>query len=59
MTDNGYKKPVAAAIVAASATLGPIIPPSISFVLYGALTSVSVPRLFLAGFLPARSWAAR
>jgi len=52
MTDNGYKKPVAAAIVAASATLGPIIPPSISFVLYGALTSVSVPRLFLAGFLP-------
>ncbi|HEY9054363.1 MAG TPA: TRAP transporter large permease, partial [Rectinemataceae bacterium] len=33
-------------------TLGPIIPPSISFVLYGALTSVSVPRLFLAGFLP-------
>jgi tripartite ATP-independent transporter DctM subunit len=52
MTDNGYKKSVAAAIVAASATLGPIIPPSISFVLYGALTSVSVPRLFLAGFLP-------
>ncbi len=52
MTDNGYKKAVAAAIVAASSTLGPIIPPSISFVLYGALTSVSVPRLFLAGFLP-------
>lgn len=52
MTDNGYSKPVAAAIVASSSTLGPIIPPSISFVLYGALTSVSVPRLFLAGFLP-------
>ncbi|MDP2792388.1 MAG: TRAP transporter large permease [Rectinemataceae bacterium] len=52
MTDNGYSKSVAAAIVASSSTLGPIIPPSISFVLYGALTSVSVPRLFLAGFLP-------
>lgn len=52
MTDNGYKKDIAAAIVAASSTLGPIIPPSISFVIYGAMTGVSVPRLFLAGFLP-------
>jgi len=52
MTDNGYDSTAAAAIVAASSTLGPIIPPSISFVLYGALASVSVPRLFLAGFLP-------
>jgi tripartite ATP-independent transporter DctM subunit len=52
MTDNGYDPTAAAAIVAASSTLGPIIPPSISFVLYGALASVSVPRLFLAGFLP-------
>lgn len=52
MTDNGYKKEIAAAIVAAASTLGPIIPPSISFVLYGALANVSVPRLFLAGFLP-------
>ncbi|MBP7495565.1 MAG: TRAP transporter large permease [Spirochaetales bacterium] len=52
MVDNGYKKEVAASIVAAASTLGPIIPPSISFVLYGALTDVSVPRLFLAGFLP-------
>ena len=52
MTDNGYKKEIAAAIVASASTLGPIIPPSISFVLYGALTNVSVPRLFLAGFLP-------
>jgi len=52
MVDNGYKKAVAASIVASASTLGPIIPPSISFVLYGALTNVSVPRLFLAGFLP-------
>ncbi len=52
MTDNGYKPVTAAAIVAASSTLGPIIPPSISFVLYGAMTTVSVARLFLAGFLP-------
>jgi tripartite ATP-independent transporter DctM subunit len=52
MIDNGYKREVAASIVASASILGPIIPPSISFVLYGALTDVSVPRLFLAGFLP-------
>jgi tripartite ATP-independent transporter DctM subunit len=52
MTDNGYKPRIAAGIVVASSTLGPVIPPSISFVLFGALTGASVARLFLAGFLP-------
>jgi C4-dicarboxylate transporter, DctM subunit len=52
MTDNGYKPKIAAGIVVASSTLGPVIPPSISFVLFGALTGASVARLFLAGFLP-------
>jgi C4-dicarboxylate transporter, DctM subunit len=52
MVDNGYKPVVSAAIVAAASTIGPVIPPSIPFVLYGALTAVSVARLFLAGFLP-------
>jgi C4-dicarboxylate transporter, DctM subunit len=52
MVDGGYKPVVSAAIVAAASTIGPVIPPSIPFVLYGALTAVSVARLFLAGFVP-------
>jgi C4-dicarboxylate transporter, DctM subunit len=52
MVDNGYKPPISAAIVAAASTIGPVIPPSIPFVLFGALTGVSVARLFLAGFVP-------
>ncbi len=52
MVDNGYQPVVSASIVAAASTIGPVIPPSIPFVLYGALTSVSVARLFLAGFAP-------
>ena len=52
MVDNGFKPQVSAAIVAAAATIGPVIPPSIPFVLYGALTGVSVGKLFLAGFIP-------
>lgn len=52
MTDSGYDKKFAAAITAASSTIGPVIPPSIPFVVYGAMTGVSVGSLFLAGFLP-------
>jgi tripartite ATP-independent transporter DctM subunit len=52
MVDGGYKPVVSASIVAAASTIGPVIPPSIPFVLYGALTTVSVARLFLAGFVP-------
>jgi len=52
MVDNGFQPKFAAAIVAAAATIGPVIPPSIPFVLYGALTEVSVSKLFLAGFIP-------
>lgn len=52
MVDNGYKPSLSAAIVATASTIGPVIPPSIPFVLFGALTGVSVARLFLAGFVP-------
>lgn len=52
MVDNGIQPKHSASIVATAATIGPVIPPSIPFVLYGALTGVSVGRLFLAGFLP-------
>ncbi len=52
MIDDGYDPVVAASMVASSSIIGPIIPPSIPFVFYGALTAVSVPRLFMAGFVP-------
>ena len=52
MVDAGYKPKISAAIVAGASTIGPVIPPSIPFVLYGAITSVSVSRLFLAGAVP-------
>jgi tripartite ATP-independent transporter DctM subunit len=52
MVDAGYKPTISASIVAAASTIGPVIPPSIPFVLYGAITSVSVSRLFLAGAVP-------
>ncbi|MEC5386347.1 TRAP transporter large permease [Uliginosibacterium sp. H3] len=52
MVDAGYKPGISAAIVAGASTIGPVIPPSIPFVLYGAITSVSVSRLFLAGAIP-------
>jgi tripartite ATP-independent transporter DctM subunit len=52
MTRAGYQKRFAAAITAVSSTIGPIIPPSIPFVIYGSLTNVSVGDLFLAGIIP-------
>lgn len=52
MKDNGYDWKFSAAITTASSTIGPVIPPSIPFVIYGHLTEVSVGRLFLAGVVP-------
>jgi len=52
MTKAGYDRPFSAAITAASSTIGPVIPPSITFVIYGSLTGVSVVKLFMAGFVP-------
>ncbi|MFB0520413.1 MAG: TRAP transporter large permease [Desulfatiglandales bacterium] len=52
MTDQGYQRDFSAAITVASSTIGPIIPPSIPMVIYGAMAEVSVGKLFLAGFLP-------
>ncbi|MFB3817266.1 MAG: TRAP transporter large permease [Candidatus Methylomirabilales bacterium] len=52
MTDQGYRKEFAAAVTVASSTIGPIIPPSIPMVIYGAMAEVSVGRLFLGGVLP-------
>ena len=48
----GYGMPFAAAIVGAAGTIGPIIPPSIPFVIYGSLANTSIGRLLLAGAVP-------
>lgn len=52
MVDNGYEPVVSAALIASSSIIGPVIPPSICFVLYGAITGASVAKLFMAGFIP-------
>ena len=52
MKRAGYPVPYAAAITAAAGTVGPIIPPSIPFVIYGSLANVSTGRLLLAGAVP-------
>ena len=52
MKKVGYPLPFSAALVAAAGTIGPIIPPSIPFVIYGSIASVSVGRLLLAGAVP-------
>jgi len=52
MRDHGYSAEFAVGVTAASATLGPIIPPSLPFVIYAMMANVSVGALFLAGLLP-------
>ena len=52
MKKKGYDPAYAATVVCFGGIVGPIIPPSLSFVLYGATTGVSISELFLAGILP-------
>ncbi|MDH5539848.1 MAG: TRAP transporter large permease, partial [Rhizobacter sp.] len=52
MKDHGYSTEFAVGVTAASATLGPIIPPSLPFVIYAMMANVSVGALFLSGLLP-------
>jgi tripartite ATP-independent transporter DctM subunit len=52
MDKAGYSRAFAAALTAAAATAGPLIPPSIMFVLYGAIANVSIGQLFIAGIVP-------
>jgi C4-dicarboxylate transporter DctM subunit len=52
MKKDGYPGPYSAAVVAAAATIGPIVPPSIPMVIYGLLVNVSIGKLFLAGAVP-------
>ena len=52
MKDHGYSTEFAVGVTAASATLGPIIPPSLPFVIYGMMANVSIGALFLGGLIP-------
>jgi TRAP-type C4-dicarboxylate transport system permease large subunit len=52
MKEHGYSTEFAVGVTAASATLGPIIPPSLPFVIYGMMANVSVGSLFIAGIMP-------
>lgn len=52
MTKHGYSPAFAGAITAASATIGPIIPPSIPLVIYALVSDTSVGALFLGGVVP-------
>ena len=52
MQDHGYDIEFSVGVTAASATLGPIIPPSLPFVIYGMMGNVSIGALFLGGFIP-------
>ncbi|HWT81324.1 MAG TPA: TRAP transporter large permease [Candidatus Methylomirabilis sp.] len=52
MKQVGYPARYSAAIVAAAGTIGPIIPPSVPFVILGLVANISVARLFLGGALP-------
>jgi C4-dicarboxylate transporter DctM subunit len=52
MTKRGFDRKFSAAILASASTIGPVIPPSIPFVIFGSITGTSVGRLFLGGFVP-------
>lgn len=52
MADEGYERDFSAAVTAASSLVGPIIPPSIIIVIYGAVTQTSIGGLFAAAVVP-------
>jgi len=52
MKKRGYSSAYAAGVIAAAASMGPIIPPSIMFILLGSIVNISVGQLFVAGIVP-------
>jgi len=52
MQKEGYDKDFSAAVTASASVIGPIIPPSVPFVLYGCTVGVSIGGLFVAGIIP-------
>ena len=55
LKEDGYDDGFSVSLVAATAALGPIIPPSIMMIIYSSITNISVAKLFLAGFVPGYS----
>jgi tripartite ATP-independent transporter DctM subunit len=58
MKKEGYRAETAGAITAASATIGPIIPPSLPMIIYGVSAETSIGALFIAGVIPGLLMAA-
>jgi tripartite ATP-independent transporter DctM subunit len=52
MNSQGYPKAFSAAVTAASATIGPIVPPSIPIIIFGSISGVSMGKLLIGGFIP-------
>jgi len=52
MEKQGYSRGYAGAINAAAATIGPVIPPSVGFIIYASVSNASVGKLFIAGTIP-------
>ncbi len=52
MEKKGFSRAFAGAVIVASGTIGPMIPPSIFFIIYGGLGNVSILKLFLGGVVP-------
>jgi tripartite ATP-independent transporter DctM subunit len=52
MTERGYERNFSAAVIVSSTVLGPIIPPSIIFIIYAISARISIAKMFLAGVVP-------
>jgi C4-dicarboxylate transporter, DctM subunit len=52
MKERGYDPAFSACLIGAAGTIGPIIPPSIPFIIFGVVTGTSITELFLAGVIP-------
>jgi C4-dicarboxylate transporter DctM subunit len=52
MIEHGYPRPFALGVISAAGTIAIMIPPSIAMIIYGIMADESIPRLFMAGFLP-------
>ena len=52
MEEKGYPKGFAGAVNAAAATIGPVLPPSVGFIIYASVSNASVGKLFVAGIIP-------
>lgn len=52
MVESGFDEDFSSAVIASASVMGPIIPPSIPFVVYALLSSTSVAALFLGGMIP-------